>query len=224
LWVGVDRAQFIDKVGLGEGTPQGVLNNGLNFWTLSQDELKQYIGYDLKKAKDLLSAAGYANGFDMDIETSGGVQLYIDHAELLVAELKKLNINAKLKLTDLSAYLSDKLFKGDFNATVFTHNPYESPKIPLGFYHKLGIGALSWFHYDNPTVTAAIDAQNAEMDVNKRQTLVKEAQKQILEDGGPMINFFSPTAFSSYNKRVGGYDPALRGWQTFRNSEFIKQG
>lgn len=224
LWSGVDRAQFIDKVALGEGTPQGVLNNGLNFWALSQDEAKPFIGYDLKKAKDLLAAAGYANGFEMEIETSGGVQLYIDHAEVLVSELKKLNINAKLKLTDLSAYLSDKLFKGAFNATVFTHNPYESPKIPLGFYHKLGLGALSWWHYDNPQVTAAIDAQNAELDVNKRQRLVKDAQKLILEDGGPMINFYSPTAFASYNKRVGGYDPTLRGWQTFRISEFIKPG
>ena len=224
LWLGVDRTQFIDKIALGEGTPMGVLNNGLSFWALSQDELKPYIGYDPKKAKDLLSAAGYANGFEMEIETSGGVQLYIDHAEVLVSELKKLGITAKLKLSDLSAYLSDKLFKGNFNATVFTHNPYESPKIPIGFYHKLGIGNLSWWHYDNPQVTAAIDAQNAEVDVNKRQKLVKDAQKLILEDGGPMINFYSPTAFISYNKRVGGYDPTLRGWQNFRISEFIKPG
>ncbi|MBI2762099.1 MAG: ABC transporter substrate-binding protein [Chloroflexi bacterium] len=224
LWLGVDRQQFIDKVALGEGTPQGVLNNGLNFWALSQDEAKPYIGYDLKKAKDLLTAAGYPNGFEMEIETSGGVQLYIDHAEVLVAELKKLGIDAKLKLTDLSAYLADKLFKGNFNATVFTHNPYESPKIPLGFDHKLGLGNLSWWHYDNPAVTAAIDAQNAELDVNKRQKMVKDTQKLILEDGGPMINFYSPTAFSSYNKRVGGYDPTLRGWQSFRISEFIKPG
>jgi peptide/nickel transport system substrate-binding protein len=224
LWVGVDRQQFIDKIALGEGTPMGVLNNGLNYWALSQDEAKPYIGYDIKKAKDLLTAAGYPNGFDMEIETSGGVQLYIDHAEVLVAELKKLNINAKLKLTDLSAYLADKLFKGAFNATVFTHNPYESPKIPLGFYHKLGLGALSWWHYDNPQVTAAIDAQNAEIDASKRQRLVKDAQKLILEDGGPMINFYSPAAFASHNKRVGGYDPTLRGWQTFRISEFIKPG
>lgn len=225
LWLGMDRAQFIDKVGLGEGTPMGVLNNGLSFWALSQDELKPYIGYDPKKAKDLLTAAGYGNGFEFDVETSGGVQLYIDHVEVMVPELKKLGITAKPKLSDLPAYLSDKLFKGAFNATVFTHNPYETPKIPLGFYHKNGIGALSWWHYDNPQVTAAIEAQAAELDVNKRQKLVKDAQKLILEDGGPMINFYSPTLFESANKRVGGFDFDLRLFRWFRQAEFfVRQG
>jgi peptide/nickel transport system substrate-binding protein len=224
LWLGVDRQQFIDKIGLGEGSPQGVLNNGLTYWALSQDELKPYIAPDVQKAKQLLAAAGYPNGFDMTIETSGGVQLYIDHAELLVAELKKLGINAKLNLTDLPSYLSDKLFKGNFNATVFTHNPYTSPKIPIGFYHKNGIGNGSWWHYDNEDISKAIDAENGEMDLDKRQKLVKDVQKAILEDGGPMINFFSPTLFQSYHKRVGGFDPALRPFQYFRYSEFLKPG
>jgi peptide/nickel transport system substrate-binding protein len=222
LWVGVDRQQFVDKHGLGEGVPQGVLAMSLDFWALSPEDLKPYIGPDVKKAKDLLSAAGYANGFEMEIDTSGGVQQYIDHAEILIAELKKLNITAKLKLTDLSSFLSDKLFKGNFNAVVFTHNPYESPKVPLGFYHKNGIGTESWFHYNNPEVSAAIDAQNAETDVNKRQQLVKNAQKLILEDGGPLINFYTRPLFQSWHKRVGGIDPNERVFHYFRYREFLK--
>jgi peptide/nickel transport system substrate-binding protein len=224
IYVGIDRQQFIDKAGLGEGAPQGPLNVGLDFWALKGDELKPYIGPDVKKAKDLLSAAGYANGFKMIIETSGGVQFYIDNAEVLVSELKKLGIEAELRLTDLPTYLSEKLFKGNFDATVFSHNPYESPKIPLGFYHKNGLGNGSWWHYDNPAVNAAVDAQIGEVDVSKRQKLVKDAQKAILDDWAPMINFYSPTAFSSYHKRVGGYDPLLRTWQNWRYTEFLKQG
>lgn len=222
LWVGMDRQQFIDKIALGEGTPMGPLSNGLDFWALSQEELKPYIGYDPKKAKDLLTAAGYPNGFDMTIDTSGGVQFYMDHAELVVPELKKIGVNAKLRLTDLPSYVSDKLFKGNFDATVFTHNPYETPKVPLGFYHKNGIGSLSWFHYDNPAVTAALDASNAELDLDKRRKLIKDVQRIILEEGGPLINFYSPVQFFSYHKRVGGYDPTLRRWQLFRNSEFVR--
>jgi peptide/nickel transport system substrate-binding protein len=222
LWVGLDRAQFIDKVHQGEGAPMGVLNGGLDFWALSQDDLKPYVGPDVKKAKDLLSAAGYPNGFEFELDTSGGVQLYIDYLEVLVPELKKLGITAKPRLSDLSTFLSDKLFKANFNAVVFTHNPYTSPKIPLGFYHKNGIGTFSWWHYDSPTVTAAIDAQSAELDIKKRQQLVKDAQKAILDDGGPMINFVSPTLFQSWHKRVGGFDPAMRTFQYFRYSEFLK--
>ncbi len=222
IWVGVDRQAFIEKVGQGDGTPMGVLNNGLTYWVLSQDELKPYIAPDVQKAKQLLAAAGYANGFDMTIETSGGVQAYIDHAEVLVAELKKLGINAKLNLTDLPSYLSNKLFKGDFMATVFTHNPYESPKVPLGFYHKDGLGGGNWWHYDNPQVTAAVDAQNAEVDTQKRQKLVKDAQKIILDDAAPLINWYSRELYQTWYKKIGGIDPNLRTFNYFRYGEYIK--
>jgi peptide/nickel transport system substrate-binding protein len=223
LFLAIDRAQFIDKVGQGEGSPQAVLSNGLNFWALSQDEIKPYITPDLKKAKDLLTAAGYPNGFEMEIETSGGVQLYIDHAEVLVPQLAKIGVTAKLKLNDLSAFLADKLFVGKFNhAVVLTSNPYETPNRPLDFYHKNGVSELNWYHYDNPQVNALIDAQKVELDVNKRQKIVKDAQKAILEDAAPLTSFFSPTVFSSQHKRVGGSDPLLRTYQIFRYSEFIK--
>jgi peptide/nickel transport system substrate-binding protein len=222
VYIGIDRKQFIDKVFQNEATPQGVLSNGLDFWVLSQEEMKPYMGPDVARAKQLLNAAGYGNGLDIDIETSGGVQLYIDHAEVLVEELKKIGINATLKLSDLPTYLSTKLFAGNFPSTVFTHNPYETPKIPLGFYHKDGLGNGSWWHYNNPEVTALIDKQAVELDVQKRRDLVKEAQHAILADWAPMLNFASPTLFLSYHKRVGGYDPTLRGWQGFRHSEYLK--
>jgi peptide/nickel transport system substrate-binding protein len=221
IYVGVDRKPFIDKVFLGEARVMGPLSAGLDFWALTAEQLKPYIGPDIQKAKELLSAAGYADGLSFDIETSGGVQLYIDHAEVLLSELKKIGINATLKLSDLPSYLSTKLFTGEFGATVFTHNPYESPKIPLGFYHKNGLGNGSWWHYDNPAVTAAIDKQAGEMDVQKRKQLVLDAQKLILDDYAPLLNFASPTLFNSYHKRVGGYDVNLRGYQAFRISEYI---
>lgn len=225
IYTGVDRKQFVDKVFQGEATPQGPLNVGLAFWVISADELKPFIGPDVANAKKLLSAAGYENGFDMDIETSGGVQLYIDHAEVLVAELKKLGINATLKLSDLPTYLSTKLFKGNFNATVFTHNPYETPKIPLAFYHKDGLGGGNWWNYNNPDVNTAVEKQIQELDIQKRKQLVKDAQLTILKDYAPLMNFASPTLFNSMNKRVGGYEyDKYRGYQYWRYTEYLKPG
>lgn len=224
FWVGVDRQQFIDKIEQGEATPQGVLSNGLSFWVLSQDEIKPYISYDPQKAKQLLSAAGFPNGFEMTIETSGGVQSYIDYSEVLVAELKKIGITAKLALTDLPTYLSDKLFKGNFIVTVFTHNPYESPKVPIGFYHKNGIGNGSWFHYANEDISKAIDAENAEVDLQKRQKLVKDVQKMIMEDAAPLMPFITGSQYISWHSRVGGIDPTVRNHQYRRYTEFVKPG
>jgi peptide/nickel transport system substrate-binding protein len=223
FYIGVDRAQFIDKVFQGEAVPMGPLSAGLDFWALPQDQLKPYLGPDIKKAKELLSAAGYADGLDLDIETSNGVQLYIDHAEVLVSELKKIGVNANLKLTDLSTYLSTKLFTGDFTATVFTHNPYETPRTPIRFYHKQGVGDSSWWHYDNPIVNEIVEKTDRELDAQKRKQLMFEAQKAILDDAAPLLNLASPTMFLAYSKRLGGIDPKVRGFQNFRYSEYIKK-
>ena len=222
IYLAVDRKQFVDKLGFGDGFPMGPLSAGLEYWALSEDDLAPYIGPDYNKAKELLSAAGYPNGFTMDVETSGGVQLYIDHANIMVSELNKVGIKAELKLSELGDYLSNKLFAGNFNATVFTHNPYETPKIPLGMYHKMGLGGGSWWHYENEAVSKKIDEQANEMDGERRRDLVKEAQRLILDDYAPMMNFYSPMGYGSHHPRLGGYDPTYRGFQLRRYTEFIK--
>ena len=56
----------------------------------------------------------------------------------------------------------------------------------------------------------------------KRKQLVLDAQKLILDDYAPLLNFASPSLFDSYHKRVGGYDPKFRGYQLWRYTEYIK--
>jgi peptide/nickel transport system substrate-binding protein len=221
LYMGIDRQQFIDKIGQGDGTPMGALNVGLDFWAMPQDELAPYIGPDVDGAKALLSEAGYPDGFDITILTTAGVQLFIDHAEILVSELAKLGINAELSLSDLTTYLTSILFAGNFDATVFTHNPYETPYIPLGFYHRTGLSGVNWFHYDNAELSALLDTANVTLDVEERKAHVLEAQKMVLEDAAPMLNFYSPTAYSSHHKRLKGYDPTLRSFQAFQYTEWL---
>jgi murein DD-endopeptidase MepM/ murein hydrolase activator NlpD len=68
------------------------MSSGLSFWALPQDEVKPYVTYDLQKAKQLLTAAGYPNGFDLEIISSNNPS-YQNFAEIVVAELKKLGIN-----------------------------------------------------------------------------------------------------------------------------------
>lgn len=222
MYIGIDRKQFIDKVFQGEAEPMGIFATGLSFWALPPEEIEPYVTTDVQRAKELLAAAGYPDGFDLELETSNGVKLYVDHAEIMVSELKKLGINATIKLTELGAFLSEKLYKGNFVATVFSHTPNEFIKRPILMYHRDGVGTGSWWHYDNPEVTDLIDRQAQELDVHERQKLVHEMQRVALADWAPMLNFCTPTQFVSYRKNVGGYDPTLRGFQALRYTEYIK--
>ena len=56
----------------------------------------------------------------------------------------------------------------------------------------------------------------------KRKQDVLDVKGDHPEDWAPLMNLAAPTLYSSYNKRVGGYDPTIRGAQGFKFSEFIK--
>lgn len=221
--IGMDRSQFINKIFFGEGTAAGAISSGLKFWALPLDQIKPYVGPDVQKAKQLMSAAGYPNGFDLDILTSGAISVYLDYANIVVPELKKIGINATLKVMDLPTFLSQHMYAGNFPSTVWVTNGYPTLQTPLFYYHKNGLGNGNWWHYSNDQASALIDQQSQELDANKRQQLVLQVQKMVLDDWAPHMPIIDGTGYSSYNKRLGGYDPLLASYQLLRYSEFIKQ-
>jgi peptide/nickel transport system substrate-binding protein len=220
--LGIDRGQFIDKLYFGEGRPAGAINGNLTYWALPEEEVKPYVGPDVAKAKSLLSAAGYPNGFDLEIYTSSAIKTYIDYAEIVVAELKKIGINAELKLFDLPTFLSQHMYAGNFPSTVWSTNGYPTLVTPLNYYHKNGTGTGNWWHYQNEEVSSLIDKQFEELDPAKRQPIVKEIQKKVLDDWAPHMPLVDFDSYTSYHKRVGGYEPELGSYQYVRYSEFIK--
>lgn len=220
--IGVDRGQFIEKLFFGEGRPAGAINGNLTYWALPPEEVKPFVGPDVQKAKQLLSAAGYPNGFDLEIYTSSAIKTYIDNAEIIVAELKKLGINATLKLFDLPTFLSQHMYAGNFPSTVWALNAYPTLVTPLYYYHKNGTGAGNWWHYQNEEVSALIDKQAQELDPAKRKPIVQDIQRKVLNDWAPHMPLVDSSSFGSYHKRVGGHDPALGSFQYVRYSEFIK--
>src|SRR5690606_30880745 len=67
MYIGIDRKQFIDKVFQGEAEPMGIFATGLSFWALPPEEIEPYVTTDVQRAKELLAAAGYPDGFDLEL-------------------------------------------------------------------------------------------------------------------------------------------------------------
>ncbi len=220
--IGIDRTQFIQKIYYGEATPAGAMSSGLSFWALPQDEVKPYVTYDLQKAKQLLTAAGYPNGFDLEIISSNNPS-YQNFAEIVVAELKKLGINAKQSIYDIGVFVAQYMYVGKFPSAVWVTNGYPTLITPLNYYHKNGLGSGNWWHYDNAEVTSLIDQQFQEFDATKRKTIVQDIQRKVLADWAPHMPLVDGTDYAAYNKRVGGYDPLQRSFQYLRYTEFVRQ-
>ncbi len=91
----MDRARYAKSVLLGLAEPTCLMWPS-HSWAYFKD-LEGKIGFDLEKAKALLKEAGYEKGFDVEILTCSKLQPPANAmAQILQADLKKIDINAKV--------------------------------------------------------------------------------------------------------------------------------
>ena len=109
LSLAIDRQAIIDAVWV-RGEASGPMPRGMREWSLPIDQLGEgakYFRHDPKEAKRLLAEAGYPNGFKAPLTATAGYgQDLIDAVQLVLRDLKKVGINAELKLQEYGAYQS----------------------------------------------------------------------------------------------------------------------
>ncbi len=82
------------------------------------EELKDVYNQDIDKAKALMKEAGYEDGFSMTITVPSNYQPHIDTAQVLVEQLKTINIDATIELVEWSSWLSDVYANRNYQSTI----------------------------------------------------------------------------------------------------------
>ncbi|NLJ78807.1 MAG: ABC transporter substrate-binding protein [Tissierellia bacterium] len=124
----------------------------------------------------------------------------------VVEELKKIGVDAKAEPTDF-AVLIDIIYgdDSDYDAYTIGWSGRVERLDPDMFIHSINhsanadAGGNNTEKYRNPEFDAIADAQRQEMDMDKRQELVFEAQKILAEDV-PRITLYSRANVQAYNK------------------------
>jgi len=186
----LDRDDFINVIWSGEGLYNGPIQAPQVKWALPQEELRAFYRHDPVRAKELLTEAGYPDGFKtkMKLPKLPGAAIVGDMAVLIKDQLGRVGIDIQLDEVELGAYISNVILPGNFDMTFFPNLPWTEPDRPLSFYHSLGItGNGNWTNYSNPELDKLIDAQAEEFDVEKRQEIILQAQRLILTEHGPQL-------------------------------------
>lgn len=174
----INRQEMLNSVLSGQGylTP-GPLSPLV--WGYDKD-VKGY-DYDLTKAKQLLTEAGYANGFEVTLETPNGRYLKDKEvSEWVSGQLSKLNIKVNVKPFEWGQYLEK--YRGHTFGTMYVlgwgGTAYDADFVFSNLFHSSNFRA----YYKNPDVDKKIDAARDMIDENQRMAAYKELQKIVVDE------------------------------------------
>lgn len=117
LCYAIDRQQILDLAFDGYGH---IIGSSMYpaFGKYYDPVLEEFYPHDVEEAKAALAEAGYPDGFDMTITVPSNYQPHIDTAQVIVEQLKDVNINAEIQLVEWGTWLSDVYAGRQFQATV----------------------------------------------------------------------------------------------------------
>ena len=230
LAFGIDRASVSQKGEYGyepPGNQTGVLVPTFSSWVDQSAMTKYGYTFDVNKATQLLTQAGYSKGSDGIMKDSSGHRLsftiisisgYTDWTaslQVVAQNLKQIGVEVKEQDQNSNDYFNN-LFTGKYQlaygelATSPGPSPYYELRNTLDSATTADIGqtaAGDYERYKNPQVDALFDQYGATTDSAKQQDLIKQVEAAMLEDV-PVIPVTEGVAWYEYSTKN------LAGWPT----------
>jgi peptide/nickel transport system substrate-binding protein len=224
LDLAIDRDALIRDLAFGNGEVLGAVNPHLagGFWSLpNSDVLAAHSGtvsIDERRsgARALLEAAGAA-GASFKLQVAN-IPLMIDVATVVRQQLLTLGLDIVMEELDLIVWFTN-FRRGQFDATIISHLPYESPDTPTRFFHSAGPdGTASMFGFNDGAIDQLIERSWGEADRATRQNTLLDAQRLMLY-ARPMIQLFTSTGYTTARKSVRNRHGELLGSDAQYNYE-----
>lgn len=197
----IDKQQVIDGVFGGYAT-ELYSNFSPVMGTYYNDQLADTYTVDIEKAKELLTEAGYGDGFSMTITVPANYQKHIDTAQIIVEQLKQVNITAEIQLIEWAAWLEDVYTNAQYQTTIVGLTGKLDPNDVLGRYTTTY--AKNFFKYANPAYDGLIEKAIKETDETVRAEYYKECQKILTEDAAA-VWICDPNLTVASRKDLKGY-------------------
>lgn len=180
LCYAVDKQQVLDLVSDGHGKAIGSSMYPA-FKKYFMDDLTDYYTQNIQKAKELLTEAGYPNGFSMTITVPSNYQPHVDTAQVLVEQLKAIGVTATIKPVEWDTWLSE----------VYTNHNYQSTVIGVDAANMTARALLERFttgnsgnfiNYSNADYDALFAKAQATSDEDAQTAIYKQMERNLTEN------------------------------------------
>ena len=196
--LGLENASFIELALRGLGT----LGQDCHVAPVLPDYGKvPNIDLNIAKAKQLLSEAGYPNGFDTSLAVPSDTGWIIAQCQAAVEQWKAIGARVKLDVMPGAEYWN-VWTKVPFGCTIWYHRPLGVMLLNLAY--RTGV---PWNEsgYSNPEFDQLLNQAGGILEADKRADVMAEAQL-IVQNDGPMAQPAFAEAFTYMDKKVLGFE------------------
>ncbi len=196
--LGLENASFIELALRGLGT----LGQDCHVAPVLPDYGKvPNIDLNIAKAKQLLSEAGYPNGFDTSLAVPSDTGWIIAQCQAAVEQWKAIGARVKLDVMPGAEYWN-VWTKVPFGCTIWYHRPLGVMLLNLAY--RTGV---PWNEsgYSNPEFDQLLNQAGGILEADKRADVMQKLQL-ILQNDGPMAQPAFAEAFTYMDKKVLGFE------------------
>ncbi len=197
----IDTDFIIEAVANGKGTKLGSnMSPVMSFFY--EDGLQDKYNINIEKAKHLLKDAGYEKGFELTITVPSNYDLHVKTAEVIVEQLKAVDIQASIELVEWGIWL-DRVYKGrDYETTIIGLTGKLDPNNIL-FRYETNY-PRNYMNYSNEQYDTIIAQAVKTTNEEERARLYKEAQV-LLADEVPAVYIMDPNFIVALKSNLKGY-------------------
>lgn len=201
----VNRQAIIDNVYAGDAEFTGPIPPGYGDWPIPQEELEAtYYQTDLERAKQLMTDAGFADGFDVTLQAIAAPRDYTQIAEIVREQLQPLNINVTVEPLEIGTF-AENIGNGSFEWASTGRGMRGDPS---GFVNDFAAGAglhETWFGdgWGNEELDQLYEEALVTLDQDERKDMYRRIQEIIIEE---VANLYTvqDRKFQVVNNRVEG--------------------
>lgn len=192
---------------------KGVLDGyGTQIATISTPQYEGYDSsiapyeYDPEKAKQLLTEAGYPNGFELKLSVTSGYLNGQDVVQAIAAQLAEVGIKCTVREADSNTQ-REQIAAGTVDPLYM--NGIGGPYSNIDLVTKLSFSTGERYStYSNPDFDALRLKAAAIVDKNEAAELLSQLQ-QMAKDEAPAIFLYQQYGLYGYNKRVINWTPRV---------------
>lgn len=211
----IDRTAVINTAFNGRGTPLNGVAIPEGYMGYSEEKA-DFFSHDPTRAKELLAAAGYPDGFEVRLLSTAQYGFHENTAVVVQADLAKIGITVKLDLPDWAGRMA-KAGTADYDFMVSgTAGDITDPDWLSNFFYgsdQVGLNRSAYFN--DPVINELLDKGRVTLDPAEREKIYGQFVDRALELS-PFVFVMWRDQCYGLNKKVSGFTN-LPGFLSFQS-------